>query len=269
MLKVIAGPMRLAAKYEIDDILSQLAPVLERDWPSKYEDWLRVEKEFEQNFYEKHPQIPRIGIPMSEYQDPGMMFCSCSCTCLDIVLAASIQLAQQTRLRSVLHPAFYDLSRIYLRKPANQSELSSRWANTSLLTRDDLERLAVGRERIAENFKSGLPFTMELDLIGGLNRSQKKNKCSKKDHGASCSACFQRWLRGYFADRKKMQDLARDPITTLDHMAEDLESKTCKCEHLSHACEVCRSTAARVLRAEAQRFWDELPEIFDLDSLPF
>ncbi|EKM56190.1 uncharacterized protein PHACADRAFT_184866 [Phanerochaete carnosa HHB-10118-sp] len=249
-LKIVAGPMRLAAKYEMDGILNQLAPILERDWPSKYEDWMHAEKEFEQDYYDRHPDEILTGMTVDEYQDP----------------AAAVQLAQQTRLLSILPAAFYDLSRIYLRTPAIRKPdgFFPRCANTRLLSRDDLERLAVGRERIAKYAAYQLGQNVWGELITG-DALQLKGRCSKTDR--TCLAYISSWLRTKLAGSDAMHILSSDPMISLDRMAQQLEADNHSSEYLSPTCHTCRSWFAHLMRKEAKTLWDKLPEIFELDSL--
>ncbi|GJE88191.1 BTB/POZ domain-containing protein [Phanerochaete sordida] len=127
--KIIAGPLRLAAKYEMDSVLQQLVPVLERDWPSRYEDWALIEAEAA---LRRHARFAQDTSFRDVTQDP----------------AAVLQLAQRLGLRSMLPAAFYELSRANFDvEPA----LYKPHADIALLSRADLVRLVLGRERLADH----------------------------------------------------------------------------------------------------------------------
>ena len=56
----------------MDSVLNQLIPIFERDWPSKYEDWIWAEKEFNK----KNIKLEEFasGTKMEDHQDPGQYY---------------------------------------------------------------------------------------------------------------------------------------------------------------------------------------------------
>ena len=142
-LKLISGPLRLAAKYDMDSVAHELTPVLERDWPRTYDDWVFGERGFQLRLRN------HIPVPREHYQDPGSVpVLPSPVSNPDESLAAAIRLAMDVRLRSVLPAAFYELSQISIREPLHVGPYD-RWADAKLLSGEDMERLIVGRERIA------------------------------------------------------------------------------------------------------------------------
>ncbi|GJE88205.1 hypothetical protein PsYK624_042880 [Phanerochaete sordida] len=248
------GPLKVAAKYEVDSVLCQLAPIIERDWPSQYEDWVRREAGIKRT----HSRIETSNkghsisyVPRSKFQDP----------------AAVIQVAQKAQLNSVLPAAYYDLSRILLRPP-RYMRTSSRWADAKLLDRDDLERLTVGRERIADHLRGKLegnattnPF-MRIILHG---RQRAPGRCHA--HG-DCQGVLNDWSKNnntiaYWSKERHL----RAPLETLEELAECLQQG--KSAHLVALCLPCRVDCAALLRRKAKVLWQKIPEYFELDSLPF
>ena len=48
----VAGPLRLAKKYQMTKLATQLTSILEADWPSKLDDWMRIREAVEARGFE-------------------------------------------------------------------------------------------------------------------------------------------------------------------------------------------------------------------------
>ncbi|GJE88201.1 BTB/POZ domain-containing protein [Phanerochaete sordida] len=239
-LKVIGGPLRLAAKYDMESVTRELVPVLERHWPSTYAGWVHAEKGFRLS----HPGV--VQITRERYQDP----------------AAAVRLAMDLCLRSVLPAAFYDLSRISIRKPL-RAVPHDRWADAALLSWEDMERLTIARERLARYLEEDLFRTIErsiTDLMGHIGDVYGIRK-------HSCEGNLEKWwVRAHPVPGRAYSD---GPLASLQGLAEALENEDSDDEYLTNVCRGCRRELAGELRLEAPDLWNKLPELFDLASLSF
>ncbi|GJE88206.1 hypothetical protein PsYK624_042890 [Phanerochaete sordida] len=237
-LKIISGPLRMAAKYDMESVTKQLTPFLTRDWPSSPGDWLEFEGTLEPAWERQRPQDP----------------------------AAVVRLAQDVRLRAVLPAAFYELSRSFLRRPPYQ-DLPDNCADSSLLTRDDLERLAVGRERI-QRF-------VTRDVVQSLRRELELYQIDGADvlcenmTGRAKTPCIAHLL-GWWNIRVAMymEELVHDPLRTLELLSSKVRSAGSD-QALRETCGGCRGWCSRFLIDSTFSLWGELPKFFELDSLPF
>ncbi|GJE88211.1 hypothetical protein PsYK624_042940 [Phanerochaete sordida] len=252
---LIAGSLRLAAKYEMDEILLQLAPLLERDWPIEYAEWERSEAELKRRDEEQKNAAERDGLPFVQnvQQDP----------------AAVLQVAQQARIRSVLPAVFYELCRRDIGGGTKERPL-----NTALLSRDDFQRITIGRERLAAATQKHLVER----ILHHLSRSHVPlldgEQCTKAGAGDSernRSACIQplhEWW-GELYVRNAPYISHKDPLGAVDRVCQFLLVREGAGGHVVHVrvCEVCRGALARLMRSQAQKLWDELPKVFDLNTL--
>ncbi|GJE88212.1 hypothetical protein PsYK624_042950 [Phanerochaete sordida] len=252
-LDVVSGPLILATKYEMDDIRRQLVPVLERDWPSAYSDWMQVETELGERLTRTRAR------PIDERQSPAM----------------AVQIGTQARIRSILPAAYYDLSRILLRPPppANVDYYyQSRWVNSALLERDDLERLAVGRERIGYYVRQQLHPNVLQAATAPAHMEQLAFSCTAGGGTARvCTPILKYWWAARRQSASRWELVLQDPVREIEVLADgvlDL-TKWSWGGDLTDACVSCRGGFARVLRSEAESLWKKLPEFFQLDSLPF
>ena len=70
--KLIAGPLRLAKKYMMDDLFARLVVILERDWPASYHDWAHIQEVLEDRMKKFEPEQPYVPYDVC-YPDPGML----------------------------------------------------------------------------------------------------------------------------------------------------------------------------------------------------
>ncbi|GJE88207.1 BTB/POZ domain-containing protein [Phanerochaete sordida] len=251
-LCAISGPLRLAAKYEMKDITRQLVPVLEKDWPSAYSDWLQGEKEIEAHLSRNGTQA------MGARQDPAL----------------AVQLGHQARIRSILPAAYYDLSRILLRPPPfdDADYCQRRWAESSFLERDDLERLAAGRERLAYYVRQQLHPNVLSAVTAAAHIAHLACSCSMGRGAARvCVPILRDWWAARRQSASRWDAILQDPVRGLEELADgmlDLTNWTWG-KDLARSCVHCRESFAQVLRSEAESIWKQLPKFFELDSLPF
>lgn len=142
---VYAPALRLAIKYQADALIQQLTPIVARHWPNKLDDWDKLEDEVA-NAMKNAPPGTNVN-DMSP--DP----------------ASVIRLGHDRGLSHLLPIAFYHLSR--LSTDANSDKVGEDWqppvligsfwtarprrgcwARRSLLTNEDKEVVALGRERM-------------------------------------------------------------------------------------------------------------------------
>jgi len=132
----MAGPLKLATKYQVDALRSQIIKHLERDWPSTIDDWDRVDDDTHKK---------RLAALQSSDES------------LDGVVpdpVYTILLARLCDVPQILPTAFYVLSR-QPTKPKICPVLSKAHIHSrTLLGIDDMENLALGRENIARKISS-------------------------------------------------------------------------------------------------------------------
>lgn len=59
---IVAGPLRLAVKYEVMDLAALLTGIFEREWPNDYEQWISRERETDAIFKAYPAEIPFFDI---------------------------------------------------------------------------------------------------------------------------------------------------------------------------------------------------------------
>ncbi|GJE88199.1 BTB/POZ domain-containing protein [Phanerochaete sordida] len=241
-LKVIGGPLRLAAKYEMDSVSRELTPVLERDWPCMYDEWLHVEKGLQLR------HSGEIETRQTQcFQDP----------------AAAIRLAMDLRLRSVLPAAFYDLSHISTRKPLLPRPYD-RWADATLLTFEDMDRLMVGRERTVRYLHDVVYENVHTATWGLMEHIEDILRPGRQ----SCLYNLEKWWVKEHPAAESMYS-GSGPIAALQALEQELQSDDPEDEALAVVCTGCRRELSREVQSETRGFWENLPELFDLESLPF
>jgi hypothetical protein len=123
----MAGPLKLATKYQVDALRSQIIKHLERDWPSTIDDWDRVDDDTHKR---------SAALQSSDGSLDGVV--------PDPVYA--ILIARSCDVPQILPTAFYVLSR----QPTKPKILSKAHIHSrTLLDIDAMENLALGRENIA------------------------------------------------------------------------------------------------------------------------
>ncbi|GJE88202.1 BTB/POZ domain-containing protein [Phanerochaete sordida] len=239
-LKVISGPLRLAAKYDMESVTRELVPVLERDWPLTYDAWVHAEKGV---------RLLHSDVPPGEqnHQDP----------------AAAVRLAMDLRLRAVLPAAFYGLSGLATRRPL-RARAHERWADGALLTPADVARLTIGRERVARYLQDTL-FRSAEDEIHEIAEEVYHSRERERD---DCAVNLAKWWARAHPTAAHMYSIG--PLAALKELRDELESEVPDHdETFEHVCRACRRAFSGELEDEARTFWDKLPELFDLESLPF
>ncbi|GJE88213.1 hypothetical protein PsYK624_042960 [Phanerochaete sordida] len=252
---LIAGSLRLATKYEMDDILLRLVPLLERDWPSRYTEWQRGEVELRRRHEEQKAAARSNNIPFvpDAQQDP----------------AAVVQVAQQARIRSVLPAAFYELCRRDIGDGTAHRPLDA-----SRLSRDDFQRITIGRERIAAAARR--LFVDELDRsllndrlpLANGERCLRAGQNERNRQPACCRPLYAWWHE--VAGRGTPYFSPKDPFVAVTRACAFLLTRDGAGGSLVQvqACATCRRALARLMHAQAQKLWDGLPQVFELNALP-
>jgi hypothetical protein len=123
----MAGPLKLATKYQVDALRDQIIKHLERDWPSTIDDWDRVDDETHKK------QLAVLQSLDGVVPDP----------------VYAILLARPCDVPQILPTAFYVLSRQPTKPKRCPASGKAHIHSRSLLDIDDMENLALGRENIA------------------------------------------------------------------------------------------------------------------------
>jgi hypothetical protein len=133
----MVGHLKLATKYQVDALRSQIIKHLKWDWPSTIDDWDRVDDDTHKK--------RSAALQSSDGSLDGVV--------PDPVYA--ILLARSCDVPQILPTAFYVLSRQPTKPKIRPAESSKAHIHSrTLLDMDDMENLALGRENIAEKIGS-------------------------------------------------------------------------------------------------------------------
>jgi hypothetical protein len=126
---LVAGPLKLATKYQVDDLRARIITQLELDWPTTLDSWEKRE-----DYMQKNRSGDDSASDIRAHPEPV------------------IRLALECDVPSVLPMAFYDLSRkgVYA-------------GDSDLLTREDLVTLVRGKEGL-KNFLTLFCFRRSFNL---------------------------------------------------------------------------------------------------------
>lgn len=282
MLQAIAGPLRLAVKYDCASVVEQLRPTLERDWPDNFDEWVLLEDQT--SALMKKPE-GRLQEPFDVnwyFPDPGLshiVIFGVAVSLSSRISAHTVRLAQETRVRGILRAAWYDLSRCYFLSEEDFHAsvpnfdplmVYRRITDISVLDTQDLRRLLIAGERM-RNF---LQWHLLREVTDGLRRHTGPALCEKVEDNAertwSCGNHVRKWWNDKTSDYC-LVELTRDPLGHFlamrralsgDGYAEDLNSS-----NLKSVCFSCRRWFTAILHSRCRMLWDMLPEIYDLRSL--
>jgi hypothetical protein len=146
---VIAGPLRVAKKYQINALVDRLQQQFLADWPDSYLGWEMLEEEIEQHkkFLGKSKLPNKSTTHIASVDDSFPEPCS------------AIQFAREFDLPQILPAAFYHLARIKFKndwdvlRTGSDVSLDVRSARWTLLSREDLFCLIQGRDYLMQKAK--------------------------------------------------------------------------------------------------------------------
>jgi hypothetical protein len=130
----VAGPLKLATKYQADSLRKRIVSHLETDWPSTLDAWDDIA--YTAVKLQPDPYDRSDHCAMDSFPDP----------------VPSISLARECDLPDILVAAFYSLC----------CDSKTRREKLSRMTRGDLETLMLGRERMM-SFICG-PAALQLEI---------------------------------------------------------------------------------------------------------
>ncbi|EIW74887.1 hypothetical protein CONPUDRAFT_169800 [Coniophora puteana RWD-64-598 SS2] len=232
----IQGPLRLAKKYQIASLYGQLVRHFQADWPQTLPEWDRLESEIKAQHQlcmdvEDPDDAPYADVV---YPEPG----------------SAIRLAREFNLDKVLPAAFYHMSRLditcdraklHLEEVAARidevHESEGRTGDWSFLTKDDLQCLLLGRERIYQH--------MQMES-GRFDFPPDHPNCNPSCNRRSVHTKFSMLLRSTDA----LDDL-KALVVDGDYITEGV-------------CAGCRSRANATALDVRMNIWEKLPEYFNL-----
>ncbi|EPQ50723.1 hypothetical protein GLOTRDRAFT_50273 [Gloeophyllum trabeum ATCC 11539] len=248
------GPLfEIAAKYEIDNVRSQIVQRLTEDWPTTLYKWDTLEAEIEAMNRDWHFQHkPCGGLSCPEYLDKYLP-----------EPVSAIQLAKKHGVRSILPAAFYHLSRLSIQWGPDGSERNEerqrmsrhrgvRTAKWKSLSAEDHYCLHVGRARLKAAVDSQIRgWTFSYHFGEGSDEDEDE----PDDDPCSESA---RW--------KTRQDIL-EAVSNADDVLHVLRRFTdVQCDELSDGlCSQCLLTFTTEARQLRRDLWGRLPEFFELD----
>ncbi len=153
----------------------------------------------------------------------------------------------------ILPVVFYDLARVHEVTPPNPHE-GFRRADLSVLTADDLRRLAQGRGALRGNFLDGITNLLIVHPHEDCKRIPVPGKPSP------CHAGLKKWW--------DMQLGAVSGPSVADPIGW-LREKVSLCDDIPHdeVCGGCTRVVKRYLEVVREELWTSLPEFFGLVSM--
>lgn len=238
--------LRLASKYQMDDILERAVIELATGWPMDLKEWEELDDRIQ------------LGLSLNKTENPK--------TLSDKFIpepVAAIQLAQQHRVLQILPAAYYHLSRISIdddwdarhgahaveaRTATTANPFSARWR---LLSASELRTILRGRERLAHLAKTKAPAVFTPSLGGALHKGPRGDDvlaaCAK-----GCEAAWNSFLADFvFTNGDILRALQQNCGSRVLLQAE--------------LCTGCMMFVAENGQNLRRAVWEELPRIFDFD----
>ncbi|KAF8590732.1 hypothetical protein K439DRAFT_1381509 [Ramaria rubella] len=232
----VAGILRLATKYEVDNLRGLIITILSTDWPSDLASWDKNEAE-----------IAEMSQPLDYPMD---LYLPEPC---EVIL-----LAYECSVPELLPAAFYHLSRIpSFMDFTDDQDFSSdefrlniskggRTAAYFLLSSRDLLRLMKGRDAISNFF-----FFRCRDVN---NSEALRAQCTQQDPRKR-EACWESLMTYLHLDAHTTYWTCLDPLTRL---------RRCAASEVS--CSICKYRFHAHLQGIREELWDTLPKFFRLDG---
>ena len=247
----MAGPLKLATKYQADILCNRIIAHLETDWPTTLEAWDSIaydDPDASDGASSQSPETDSDTLPKQFCPDP----------------VPFISLARENNLPAVLAIVFYSLCR----------NSTSRTEELSCMTRGDVESLMLGRERMM-SFIGG-PGADQLDINSWVPLEDYYDHSSYPSVNCTDKSCrypvVVTWLG-------IVQDVMRsgDPLATIRASARKLDKEAEKAlkeeehrfynrddDHRNEMCLWCKSRLSDGLFDLRQTLFDQLPFFFPL-----
>ena len=259
----IAGPLRLAKKYMADGIFNHLVAILEKDWPSSFEERDHLHEILARRANEEY--MRRTGGVLGNggwdyaafYPDP----------------APVVSLARELQLPQVYPYAMYELARWY------PTGLLYGWdlnvylrPDQDMLSRADLKCLLEGSEVFRDVLASA------LDSLKKTHWScvSTSKLVDKKTCAASAVAWMRHTLNGVTGDIKF--PAIRDPLQRLRQMEKDVQGATvplrtkgkppATAEEVreGRVCPQCCEKMKQAIVKAREKVWGEVPVMFAMPN---
>ena len=240
----MAGPLKLAKKYQADSLRERIVSYLETIWPTNLKDWDEVvHVTAKPNLSEKTSFEP----PTDE-DSPTVDLCPDS--------APFIKLARESDVPKILATVFYTLC----------CDSKTRRRDLSCMTREDLERFMLGKERMTKFICRQAALDHNLKPW----ESARVHLCDIDEQPTSKAYqlhVFKAWL-----------DIVRDSIRSGDPLA-IIRTKSLECQRLTEDefyapndvgqeqfCTPCGERMVIILEKIREELFSKLPFFFDLED---
>ena len=254
---LVAGPLKLATKYQADILRSRIMSHIETDWPTTLEAWDEIAynaviEPDTSNETSSQAAASDETSSQSSAKESEPQFCP------DPV--SFISLARECNLPDVMAIVFYSLC----------PNLTSRPEKLSRMTRADIELLMLGRERMMSFICR--PGADQLDISSWVLIDLYSGHAL--DLGISCGSrgCRYPVMKAWLAI---VQDVIRygDPLATFRASARKLYEETgesssgydyCSELYNDEMCIFCKARLSEGLFDLRQTIFDQLPTFFSL-----
>lgn len=263
----IAAIIRLASKYQAENLRNHFVEIFVAAWPVTFDDWQTREKDMERILSEIELSAwAQAPDPMrcvnSHMPDPGrspFVPIAGNNFLIGLPPVTAIQLGFDQEIRSILPSAFYVLNSLYRaewedRPIEGTSSSFDKMLPVSVdaLDADMLRRFMRGREWMQVVFSRLMRTLLRQD-------AQRSVKCARL-HDSRCSSSIEAWWDeklGWVLSAENYP--CRKPLTALKHLEKSVDGE----KSLVAICEACRKNVKTVF-AEAQIYiWQDLPVYFD------
>lgn len=265
----LRGAARLAGKYRLDNVRSDMVKRVVMDWPTSADDWVTHQAQFQalkrtvDNQIRADREVNIIIRLADRTPEP----------------VSAILFAQEHGCTEILPAAFYRLASTELEMEwgseyLHDSYLKARWP---LCDRDNLARWVKGRnalERYHPHFTTELITADMLDTRPQCRPLWADNVEDPRDVDVDIEEDVKKYpcFRFLWTLGKAMRDiklLLHDPLTELADIESYVIDERVKKTSVggSGLCEDCYEEFAKWLDGERTRLWVRLPDIFGLKSV--
>ncbi|EJD42417.1 hypothetical protein AURDEDRAFT_115054 [Auricularia subglabra TFB-10046 SS5] len=226
--------LRVANKWDVDALRSDVVDFLEREWPSALEAWDEREEAIREQIAE--------GLIESGTDGPDA--------------AQTITIASEYNIPSILPSAYYHLNRVFMDRallapsaPPSPSKTNSPTADSALFSIQSVVR-----------FDGTLSPAVLRTLLRGRTAlssfiAQQEREGSVCGNGPCCCRAVLNTWWGPFAQQLKVGMRSRDPLAVMHDAAAGLQA-------LYGACGSCQRKARATLLDRRVAIWERLPQFF-------
>ncbi|KAF8482877.1 hypothetical protein DFH94DRAFT_730257 [Russula ochroleuca] len=234
------GILRLALKYDCEPLRDQMINVLRHAWPQYLIDW---------DFLQKRTEDLEVAYLRRE--------------CFDMSFAhpepaRTLRLAMDCNVVDILPVVFYDLMRVHEVIAANPWEIFRR-ADLSVLTAEDLRRLAHGRGNLRGKYLDDITYLQHDIRLDSCKRIPVSGKLFSGKQ-SPCHASLKKWWDTRLGVASGPS--VRDPIRWLRE-----EISLCDDIPQDEVCVGCIRAIKKYLERVREELWTSLPYFFGLTSL--